>query len=321
MSSSQQPESPTPSEPTSPPGLTLYRGEEPAITGEESTSIPSDLVEPTNLTDSVDLADLLDAWGTATSRLEQTHALLSDEVARLSSELEIKNRELARKNRLADLGEMASHIAHEVRNNLTPVTLYLSLLRRRLEDDTQGLEILSKAESGFTALGATVNDLLSFSAHRQPQWSNFLVHDLVEEVCESLAPQFDAQGVAVEIDVPPNTTLSADRELIRRAVLNLSLNALDVMPEGGDLVITSYESPLGFEIEIADSGPGLTDEQQKRLFEPFYSTKETGTGLGLSVVAHVAESHGGTVTALNCPEGGAAFTIKIPRRQAMGAAA
>jgi signal transduction histidine kinase len=98
------------------------------------------------------------------------------------------------------------------------------------------------------------------------------------------------------------------------------LNAIDVMPDGGSLVITSYENARGFELEVADSGPGLSEEVKRKAFEPFYSTKQNGTGLGLAIVYHVAEAHGGTVTAMNCPEGGAAFTIKIPRR-AMRAAA
>lgn len=267
-----------------------------------------------------DIATLLEAWNAATVRLEHTHATLQTEVARLTSELEIKNRELARKNRLADLGQMASHVAHEVRNNLVPVTLYLSLLRRRLSQDAESLHILSQVEAGFTALDATVNDLLSFTAHRQPQWSTFLVCSLVEEVCESMAPQLEAQRIEVDVDVPPNTSLTADREMLRRAVLNLVLNAMDVMPDGGELVITSYDGAAAFELEVADSGPGLTADQKRRLFEPFYTTKDRGTGLGLSVVFHVAEAHGGKVTAINCPEGGAAFTLKIPRR-AMEAAA
>jgi signal transduction histidine kinase len=268
----------------------------------------------------VDLETVLAAWHTATLRLERTHETLCGEVARLTKELEIKNRELARKNRLADLGQMASHVAHEVRNNLVPVSLYMSLLRRRVSDDSGSLNILAKIEAGFTALEATVSDLLSFTAHRQPQWQTFLVNDLVSEVCESLEPQLDAQMIDIDIDVPPNTVLSADREMIRRAVLNLVLNAIDAMRDGGTLVITSYDSPRGFELEVADSGPGLSDEQKRRAFEPFFSTKQNGTGLGLAIVYHVAEAHGGTVTAMNCPEGGAAFTIKIPRR-AMRAAA
>ena len=144
---------------------------------------------------------------------------------------------------------------------------------------------------------------------------------MVDEICDSLAPQFNAQCVDLDIDVPPNTVLTADREMIRRAVLNLVLNALDAMPHGGNLVITSYESQHGIEIEVADSGPGLTEEAKLRVSEPFCSTNESGTGRGLSVVYHVAEAHGGTVTAANCPEGGAALTIRIPRRRAMGAAA
>jgi signal transduction histidine kinase len=268
----------------------------------------------------VDLETVLAAWHTATLRLEQTHETLCGEVARLNKELETKNRELARKNRLADLGQMASHIAHEVRNNLVPVSLYMSLLRRRLSDDSDSQTILAKIEAGFTALDATVNDLLNFTAHRQPHWQTFLVGDLVGEVCGSLEPQLEAQRIDVDIDVPPNTLLTADREMIRRAVLNLVLNAIDAMPDGGTLVITSYDNARGFELEVADSGPGLTDEIKRRAFEPFFSTKQNGTGLGLAIVYHVAEAHGGTVTAMNCPEGGAAFTIKIPRR-AMRAAA
>src|SRR6476620_1934450 len=107
----------------------------------------------------VDLEAVLNAWHTATLRLERTHETLFAEVARLNNELEIKNRELARKNRLADLGQMASHVAHEVRNNLVPVSLYTSLLRR-LSEDSGSLDILAKIEAGFTALEATVSDLL-----------------------------------------------------------------------------------------------------------------------------------------------------------------
>src|SRR3954452_14658755 len=272
------------------------------------------------LAENVDLETVLAAWHTATLRLERTHETLCGEVARLTKELEIKNRELARKNRLADLGQMASHVAHEVRNNLVPVSLYVSLLRRRVSEDSGSLNILAKIEAGFTALEATVSDLLSFTAHRQPQWQTFLVGDLVNEVCGSLEPQLEAQMIDVDIDVPPNTLLSADREMIRRAVLNLVLNAIDVMREGGTLVITSYDTARGFELEVADSGPGLSDEVKPPAFEPFYSTKQNGTGLGLAIVYHVAEAHGGTVSAMNCPEGGAAFTIKIPRRSMRAAA-
>src|ERR1700710_1246731 len=99
-----------------------------------------------------DLQMVLAAWQEATTRLEQTHESLRGEVRRLTDELTAKNRELARKNRLADLGQMASHVAHEVRNSLVPVSLYLSLLRRRLSEDSGSLNILAKIEAGVTAL-------------------------------------------------------------------------------------------------------------------------------------------------------------------------
>ena len=267
------------------------------------------------------LEAVLTAWNDATVRLQQTHEVLQAEVRRLTDELEEKNRELARQNRLADLGRMASHVAHEVRNSLVPVNLYMSLLNRRLSEDSDSREILAKVETGFNALNTTVNDLLSFTSHREPQWHSFLIRRLVDEVCESIGPQLDAQSIRVMTDVVPTTQVSADREMLRRAVLNLMLNAIDVMPDGGELAITSFESPSGFDLEIADSGPGLQREQLLRIFDPFYTTKPTGTGLGLAIVHRIAEAHGGQVIASNCPEGGAAFTIQLPRGRALGVAA
>jgi signal transduction histidine kinase len=277
---------------------------------------------PDELADEPSLEAILSAWNDATLRLEQTHAALQGEVARLTDELEEKNRELARQNRLADLGRMAAHVAHEVRNSLVPVSLYLSLLRRRLACDAGSLDCLAKVETGFTALDATVNDLLNFTSHREPQWRSFIVQDLVSEIFDALAPQLEAQGIDVSLDVPPNTVVTADRDMLRRAVLNLVLNAVDAMPEGGELVVTSYFGRGGgLELEIADSGPGLSDDQIQKAFDPFYTTKSTGTGLGLSIVQRIAEAHGGRVTALNCPQGGAAFTIELPPRRALGVAA
>src|SRR6188472_2031748 len=104
----------------------------------------------------VDMQTILSAWNDATDRLRRTHETLRDEVRRLSDELETKNRELARKNRLADLGQMASHVAHEVRNSLVPMKLYLSMLRRRIDSDVGNASVLDKVMAGFTALEATV---------------------------------------------------------------------------------------------------------------------------------------------------------------------
>ena len=172
-----------------------------------------------------DLGIVLSAWEETTLRLEQTHKALREEVKRLTDELEIKNRELARKNRLADLGQMAAHVAHEVRNNLVPVTLYLSLLRRRILGDCENLNLLDKISAGFTALDATVNDLLHFTAERDPHLKTFKLKQLVEDVCSSLSPQFEAQGIEILLDISPVQTITADRDMLRRVALNLLLNS------------------------------------------------------------------------------------------------
>ena len=269
-------------------------------------------VELAPLDAGANLSTILEAWHTATTRLQQTHETLRSEVRRLSDELQIKNRELARKNRLADLGQIASHIAHEVRNNLVPVKLYLSLLRRQLTGDRQALEIVGKVASGFTALDATVEDLLHFAVDREPAWEDVPLRALVADVQAALAPQLEAQRIRVLLDVPESLIARVDRNMLRRAVLNLVLNALDAMPQGGDLVATGLDMPHGVELEIADSGPGLSEEALRRAFEPFYTIKSSGTGLGLAIVFHIAAVHGGSISAANCHEGGAAFTIHLP---------
>lgn len=261
-----------------------------------------------------ELKSVLDAWREATVRLQQTHEALRAEVVRLTQELEAKNRQLARKNRLADLGQIASHVAHEVRNNLVPVSLYLSLLRRRAASDAGCLDILDKIETGFLSLDAMVNDLLNFASDRDPQCQPIRLRALVDEVAASLAPQLEAQAIELDVDVPQGITLSADAAMLRRAVLNLLLNALDAMPDGGQIVVTGWEGKSGVELEIADSGQGLSEDARRRAFEPFYTTKCNGIGLGLAIVHRVIEAHGGEVSCQNCPEGGAAFTLRFPRR-------
>jgi signal transduction histidine kinase len=280
------------------------------------TAEENSVAEPHELTAGCSLETVLAAWHEATVRLQETHELLQGEVRRLNDELEVKNKQLALQNRLADLGRMASHVAHEVRNSLVPVTLYMDLLKRRLTSDVDSMDILTKIEAGFIALDVTVNDLLNFTSHREPRWQSFPALDMIREVCDALGPQLKAQSIQVDLEVSTKAQIYADREMLRRAVLNLALNALDAMSNGGELVITAFEGPRGFVLEIADSGQGLCQNHLGKVFEPFFTTKSNGTGLGLAIVHRIAEAHGGRVTASNCPEGGAAFTIELPYKQA-----
>lgn len=265
---------------------------------------------------SAGLEAVLAAWHAATVRLEQTHKALRLEVMRLTDELERKNRELARKERLADLGQMAAHIAHEIRNTLVPVSLYLSLLERYDKADSEHAHVVGKIRSSFTAVERTVNDLLQFTAEREPDRRAIPLRGLFEELAAAMMPQLVAQRISMMIEAESGVSASADADMLRRALLNLLLNAIDAMPGGGILTLRAEPRDHGIAIEVLDTGPGLSPEAQKRAFDPFFTDKNGGTGLGLAIVDRVAELHGGTAAAENRPEGGARFTLHLPKRSA-----
>jgi len=144
---------------------------------------------------------------------------------------------------------------------------------------------------------------------------------LVQNVVSSLASQFAAGAIQVGVDVPSDLTLVGQRELLRRAVENLMLHAADAMPHGGMLVVTAVAGARMIELEVADTGPTMSDDQRRHTFDFMTAADRGQSGWGLAVVRRIAEMHGGSVTVANCPEGGAAFTLKIPRHDALEAAA
>ena len=159
-------------------------------------------------------------------------------------------------------------------------------------------------------------DLVQFNSNCRPQLQTFPLLRLIEDVYASLASQLSAQEIETITDVPAGQFVTADRQMFRLAVLNLVRGALDAMPDGGTLVVTSCFTPRGLELEIADSGPGLLDEEKSRAFEPLDTTDRGLAGLRRAVVYRIAQAHGGDATAVNCPEGGAAFTLRIPQQAA-----
>jgi signal transduction histidine kinase len=158
--------------------------------------------------------------------------------------------------------------------------------------------------------------------HRNSRsWGTFPLLELVEQVARSLAGRSAAQAIDIVIDVPADQVVTAQRQLFRRAVENLMLAAVEAMPQGGSLVVTSVAKPRAIELEIADTGPALTDRELGEVFEMLPAAARGGTGWGLAVVRRIAEMHGGSVTAANCPDGGVAFNLRIPRPTALEAAA
>jgi signal transduction histidine kinase len=161
--------------------------------------------------------------------------------------------------------------------------------------------------------------ILPFPAHRVARAQSIELRGMVEDTVEMLAQQLRAQRVHVNIDVPAGQRLWSDDRTLRRCVWHLALNALEAMPKGGELTITSYSGPRGLELEIADTGRGLSSEFQQSLADTS-SDAPAHLGHALATAVRLARSTGGGISARNCPEGGAAFTIRLPN-EAMRAAA
>ena len=161
-----------------------------------------------------------------------------------------------------------------------------------------------RSSEGIEAVPA--GEILPFMGQGAPQCRWVRVRHLIEGALDSFAVGLKSQRVCVKLDVPAGELAWVDREMLHRAVTNLARRALDGMHRGGELVVTSYSFPDEFELEIADSGPGLSQ----------------ATGADFAAVRHIVNVHGGSFFARNCPEGGAAFMLKFPfPRQALEAAA
>ena len=286
----------------------------------------------TTLEKELTLESVLEIWQSTTTRLEQTHLSLQAEVRRLTVELEEKNRQLAKKNRLANIGQMAGHVAHEVRNHLVPLTLYLSLLRRQLVSASAsttptnapspntpsthglaGVELLDKVDSNISAMRTMVQDLLNFTSNRQPQSTDIQLFSLVQELFAEIHDQCHAQGIVLTCDVPRDAQLKCDGEMLRSALRNLLLNAVDALVNGGNILVRTRNHTSAMLIEVADDGDGIPSETLSRIFDPFYTTKQTGTGLGLSIVERIMECHGGQITVSSQEPRGTCFSLCFPQ--------
>lgn len=259
-----------------------------------------------------DLAAILDAWQSATDRLQRTHESLKTQVQRLTDELEAKNRELARRDRLADLGQMASHVAHEVRNGIVPLKLYLGMLRRQTTEEPISAGLVERIATGFSHLESTVDDLLTFTADREPRRGSCDIAALLTQVLDEMNPHLKAHEIVVQMGIETSLRARVDEAMVRRAAINLVLNAVDAMNQGGVLQVSAARRDGSLVLQFRDNGPGIASEVLAKLFDPFVTTKSSGTGLGLAIVDRIAEAHGGRITGGNHEAGGAVFELILP---------
>jgi two-component system, NtrC family, nitrogen regulation sensor histidine kinase NtrY len=154
-----------------------------------------------------------------------------------------------------------------------------------------------------------------FSKMPKPQESNLDVRDVMQRVLTLFAPTLDQreQSIALKTEIAPDPLMvSADAELLHRALSNLVLNAIDAMPDGGTLTAVAVRRSDVVHIRISDTGTGLTPEECRRLFTPYYTTKQHGTGLGLAIVQSVVADHHGTIMVESTQGSGATFVIELP---------
>lgn len=263
-----------------------------------------------------ELATIIQTYNDVTERLKRSHEVLGREVCRLREELQEKNRELERRERLAALGEMAAGVAHEIRNPLGAIGLYASLLERDLTDRPAQLEIAKRIGVGVRKLESVVGDTLTFAAGAEPNRGVVRLTDVVESVLTQTAPQAQALEATIDVDeqlVP--VRLLCDAGQLERLLLNLVFNALDAAgPQGRVWIRAGRIRPADdlFPLVVADDGPGIDPTIAPRVFNPFFTTKNNGTGLGLAIVHRIVEAHGGSIVVGHRDGGGAVFTVRLP---------
>jgi len=252
-----------------------------------------------------DLRRLFGAYRDAAEKLHASHATLQREVVRLRAELE-------EKRRLAVLGEMSAGVAHEIRNSLGVIELYASMLERGLEADADLCPMARKILAGVGTIDGIIKDLLTYAAQVRLNPTRCSLAALVREAEERVHAQLNGSAVRVVSEVPEGFMLNADVEHFTRVLTNLLLNAIQAVGQEGLVRVCAVGGAGRVSISIADSGPGVEESALQKVFEPFFTTRDGGVGLGLAIVRRIVEAHNGGIRAENNPEGGAVFIVDMP---------
>ena len=272
-----------------------------------------------------DLAEVLQAYSAVAERLQESHETLSAEVDRLQRELATKNAQLERGKRLAALGEMAAGIAHEIRNPLAAIQLYIEMIREDVAAEQAevptprlagALDHGDKIADAVRGLSAIVNDVLSFSRTIAPVSRPLDAEAVLNRAIDAQRPLLDAAGVRVIVSAA-GAEVFADPDLLHRSLLNLVRNAAEALAEPADTpgdgrapVLTL--SAAGGAVTVADNGPGIDGATVERIFNQFLTTGGSGTGQGLAIVHRIVDAHGGSIAVRNADAGGAVFTLQFP---------
>ena len=226
-------------------------------------------------------------------------------------EIEVLHRE-----RLSALGNLAATVAHEIRNPLNAISMGLQRLKVEFQptDDREQYSRVTELMLGEVhRLNSIVEQFLSLARPLEIKPEALRVQDVLNELATLVEGEAQQSKVQIRVVAPPTLPLlKADREYLRQTLLNLILNGLQAMPEGGTLTLKANTSNGNFLISVTDTGTGIAPENRRRIFEPYFTTKAKGSGLGLAIARRIIEAHGGTITVFSETDQGCCFQIALP---------
>jgi len=231
-------------------------------------------------------------------------------------DMSLKDREIMQAEKMVAIGELASGIAHEIRNPLGIITASAETLRKYKDEKIQK-EMTDYILEESQRINQLINQFLDLARPKERKWERCDLREILEKTLLLLSPQAHRLGVKVEQEVPKDPLfLMIDPDQIRQAFMNIGVNALEAMPDGGTLRIKIWENGKGkVIIQFSDTGKGIPKEIRGRIFDPFFTTKERGTGLGLPIAQRIVTEHGGEINVEGEEKGGTTFTISLPIRE------
>lgn len=227
---------------------------------------------------------------------------------------------IQRQKKFADLGELAASVAHEIRNPLTAINARLYTLQKSLSKGTAEHTDAMVIRGEIDRLDRIVKDFLKLAGPAEPQFVTMTAEPLLKEVTRLLAPQLQKQSIELTFDSAVATPFRADPDLLKQVLINLIQNAAESINEKGEITLRARRGTFPIQnssgkpviIEVEDDGPGIPPEVQERLFEPFFSTKPDGTGLGLPISARIIARHRGALNFETKAHRGTTFRIVLP---------
>jgi len=218
----------------------------------------------------------------------------------------------ARSERLAAVGSLAAGVAHEIRNPLSSIRGFAQLFMKKFSPEAREYEYARVMVTEVERLNRVISALLDFARPKKPVIRSVNVKELLDHALQVVHEDLERKGITVENRWQNGTSVRADPDQLVQVLLNLYLNAVDAMDTGGLLRVEADVKEDTMEIRIADNGRGMDLETLKQIFNPFFTTKDRGMGLGLAVAHRIMEDHGGSLSAKSSPGKGSTFFIRLP---------